>query len=186
MNVIEGMAQAGVAPDVLATVESYWRALRGARRLPARTDVDPRQIDAALPSTLILEEVTPSVARIRVAGEEISRPFGFDLRGMPLSSLFKLQSRAALGALLDSAFSAPALVSAPLVGGGHILLLPLEDRLGQPTRALCAISVPELKSAKPRLGLIAEARPRIEPVGAFKNEKGPAHWPALRLVVNNT
>lgn len=66
----------------LARLYEYWRAKRGGRRCPARTDIDPVEIPALLPH-LILTEVVEGGARFRwrLVGTEVERHFGTSMTG---------------------------------------------------------------------------------------------------------
>lgn len=167
---------------VLETLENYWKALAVSKRLPARTQIDPRDIDNALPFSMILEEVCDGVARIRVAGQRVAQRFEFETRGMALKSIFDATDAQDLERLTYVAFNDPALVEIPLVGGGEMLLLPLEDRFGAPTRALAGIS---FGVAQGLLRIDAARQVRIVPVAEALQSKRPTQRPALRLVVDN-
>ena len=82
-----------VGRPLLEELEQYWRDLRGARRLPVRTEVNPAQIDAILPYSFILERVSPGNGRLRVAGQSLTTLLGMDARGMPLSVFFSAEAR---------------------------------------------------------------------------------------------
>lgn len=164
------------ATGMLADLERYWRALRGARRLPVRTEVDPARIDGALPHAFILERVAPGVARMRVAGQALADHLGMDPRGMPLSALFRHEARAALSDHVARLFDGPALIDLPLcmprlLGrprlAGRMLLLPLTDAEGAVTRALGAVAI-EWRAGRGqrRFDIDPDCAPRIEPLGA--------------------
>jgi hypothetical protein len=157
----------------LQELEAYWRALRGARRIPVRTDVDPARIDAILPRAFILEHVAPGIARVRVAGQGLNAMLGLEARGMPLSALFGVESRPGLQGWLGRVFEAPAVVELGLMqpGGflragrrGRMLILPLLGPEGAVTRAIGAVDVQDGWAPGPfRLDAAEDAR--CEPVG---------------------
>lgn len=188
----------------LQELESYWRELRGARRLPVRTEVEPARIDAILPQSFILEHVSPGVARIRVAGQALAALAGHDLRGMPLSALFDVNSRPGIQNWLTRVFGGPAVVDLPLrqTGGfmrptrmGRMLILPLLGVEGAVTRAIGAVASDGPFSARPieihpieplRCEEIGEVR--ATPLRAVASGPGMVARPArreLRLVVSN-
>lgn len=192
-----------VARTALQELESYWRELGGARRIPVRTQVEPSRIDAILPQCFILEHVAPGVARMRVVGQMLNTLSGSDLRGMPLSALFDVESRPALQSWLTRVFKGPALVELPLrqsagflrgTRAGRMLILPLLGAEGAVTRAIGVVAVDEGWTARQfgidqRAGLRCE---EIEPVGAAPLRViaggAPQLQPArggLRLVVSN-
>jgi hypothetical protein len=188
----------------LQELESYWRELRGARRLPVRTEVEPQRIDAILPQSFILEHVAPGIARIRVAGQALAAVAGHDLRGMPLTALFDVASRPGVEQWLRRVFGGPAVVDLPLrqTGGfmrptrlGRMLMLPLLGAEGAVTRAIGAVVSDGPFSSRPieihpfetlRCEEIGEVRP--EPLRAVATGMGMVARPArreLRLVVSN-
>lgn len=202
------------ATGMLADLECYWRALRGARRLPIRTEVDPARIDGALPHAFILEQVAPGVARMRVAGQAVADHLGMDPRGMPLSALFRHEARAALCGHVMRLFDAPALIALPLCAprllgrprlAGRMLLLPLTDAEGKVTRALGAVELSgRAGCGQRRFDIDPDIAPHIEELRARDDpphprlrlaataggpmRKGPDMRPApapLRLVVSN-
>lgn len=197
-------------PSTLQALENYWHNLRGARRLPVRTDVSPRDIDAALPYAFIIERVAPTVARFRVAGQRLGEMLGGDGRGMPITCLFTANGRDTLAPYLSEVFDGPALIELPLVASrgfarskitGRLLIMPLESQLGvvdralgavlvdgTPTGKLCTFDIP--KDAPHRCEVVPMPTPlHVASVNSgvpVTNKEGPAlARPALRLVVNN-
>jgi hypothetical protein len=193
-----------VDTGALRELESYWRELRGARRLPVRTEVEPARIDAILPQSFILEHVAPGIARIRVAGQALAAVAGHDLRGMPLTALFDVASRPGVEQWLRKVFGGPAVVDLPLrqSGGfmrptrmGRMLMLPLLGAEGAVTRAIGAIVTDGPFATRPieihpfetlRCEEIGEVQPA--PLRAVASGPGMVARPArreLRLVVSN-
>lgn len=196
---------------LLDELEMYWRDLRGARRLPVRSDVDPAQIDAALPHAFILERVAPGVGRLRVAGSALSALLGMEARGMPLTTFFAPDARQVVKDYLEMVFAGPSLVELPLFSAralgrprlsGRLLLLPLLGTDGKVSRALGAMFVDGMTGRAPRRFVVPlEGKLRCEPVpeaappllrmaamsgGAAPIRTGPGvARPALRLVVSN-
>lgn len=163
-----------VGSPVLADLERYWRSLQGHNRLPQRTDVNPAQIDAALPHSFILERVAPGVTRMRVAGQQLNAYLGMEARGMPLSTFFDPAAREKLRALVDQVFDRPALVDIAVESPrgltrprltGRMIFLPLAGPDGTVNRALGAILTDGMIGRSPRRFTIPEAAGiRIEPV----------------------
>ncbi len=194
------------AHATLKSLEAYWQTLRHAQRIPSRNDIEPRQIDDALPHAFILQRVAPGVARMRVAGQGLHDLLKMDARGMPISTLILPEARDDIASLIEDAFTTPAIVSIPLLSPssllrqdltGTMLLLPLRDEKGDTSRILGALVTDDAPGNRPR-------RFQIKPGAAIRNEplqprlasvqglvhrakdKGPdAARPALRLVVNN-
>jgi hypothetical protein len=190
------------AQRVLQDLESYWREIRGARRLPVRTDVEPARIDSILPQAFILEHVAPGIARVRVAGQAMAALAGQDLRGVPLSVMFDVGSRPALQGWLMRVFGGPALVELPLRQGGgfmragrtgRMLILPLLGPEGTVTRAIGAMVATGGFAARP-IGIDPGVDVRCEEIGPVAAEPlrvvggvgrtKPARG-GLRLVVSN-
>lgn len=67
---------------------SYWNNLRGDRLAPKRFEIEPSCISGNLPDTFILERISPSTLRFRLAGTRICEAFGIDFRGVNLFRLF--------------------------------------------------------------------------------------------------
>ena len=200
----------GVPPrglSILAEVEAYWRSLRRGGRLPARADVDPKQIDAALPHAFVLERVAPGIARLRVAGQALTAHVGTEARGMPLTCLFDAGSRAALAGHLDDAFDAPAIVDVGVRAtsgafrqrqDGRLLLLPLLGSGGEasqamgallldgrPGRAPCRFEIPDDAAVRREPLALAPPFVRAAGYGAAHGGLSEAERPWLRLVVSN-
>ena len=199
---------------VLEELEAYWRDLRGARRIPVRSDVDPVQIDSALPYAFILDRVAPAIARVRVAGQKISDFVGSEARGMPLTAFFTADARDMVMEQTENVFSRPALVEMPLVSvrslgrpklSGRMLLMPLLGPDGDVSRALGAILTDGMIGRLPRrfdipdgqqirCESLPEARLHAVAVAAvagsrinarFSTKRPDVARPALRLVVSN-
>ncbi len=196
----------GAGHHTLESLEQYWQALRNAQRVPSRNDIEPSQIDDALPHAFILQRVAPGIARMRVAGQKLHDLLKMDARGMPLSTFFLPESKDQIAKLVEAAFSEPAIISVPLNSPGSIvrphltgtmLLLPLRDDKGATSRILGAIVTEGQTGSRPRrfeitkgarvrhetLGLqLASVQTLIQPQPAEVQDKAR---PALRLVVNN-
>ncbi len=185
-----------VGLSMLAELERYWRELRGARRLPVRTEVNPAQIDAILPHSFILERVAPGVGRMRVAGQALNGLLGMESRGMPLSVFLAPAARPVLACYLERVFEAPALVELPLVlprgigrsrVSGRMLILPLLGGDGTVSRALGALVVDGVPG---RAGRVLDI-PADQPVRCDVLDQPPARAGRgrdrshLRLVVSN-
>ena len=198
--------------SILQELEQYWRDLRGARRIPVRSEVDPARIDSALPYAFILDRVAPGVGRLRVAGQKLSVLVGMDARGLPLTSFFSADARDLVMRQTELVFARPALVEVPLVShrslgrpklAGKMLLLPLLGPDGDVSRALGAIFTDGMIGRTPRrfdvdaaLDIRCEElpEPRQHPLAAvagsratplFSDKRPAVSRPALRLVVNN-
>jgi hypothetical protein len=143
----------------LAQVRAYWQGLRQDGALPARNTIDPRGIAEALESTFLLERVAKGVARFRIAGMHLHDLIGMDVRGMPLSTLFDPAGRNRLSEGLEAVFTTPAVLELWLEAErglgrprleGRILVLPLNDALGQTTLALGCLAMTGALGRAPR------------------------------------
>ena len=75
--------------SVSQALYSYWNSLRGDRVAPKRFEIEPSCTSGNLPDTFILERVSPSSLRFRLAGTRICEAFGIDFRGVDLFRLFE-------------------------------------------------------------------------------------------------
>jgi len=132
-------------PTALSELERYWVSLPRTRGVPLRSDVDPAAMSGLLEDTFILERVAPGVARMRVAGRNITKLIGIEPRGLPLTAAFLPASRPAMAQHIEAAFMTPAVVELELVAPravgqpklhGKIIMLPLRDDSGQINRML--------------------------------------------------
>jgi hypothetical protein len=128
-------AQAPVVFDGLAQVRAYWEGLRRGDTLPARADINPRGLSGVLDRVFLAERIGRGLVQVRIAGSGLADFAGMDVRGLPLSCLFAVDSRAQLGVTLERVFTEPAVAEIDLgsdrAGGGglvaRLLLLPLTD-----------------------------------------------------------
>ena len=174
----------------LAQVEAYWHGLHAGGDIPARADINPRGIDAALPCTFVLERVAPRVTRMRVAGHALCDLMGMELRGMPLSALFDTGSRDALAALVTALFDRPATCRMSLLRKrrfgfaplrAQAVLLPLRGHDGAISHALGAIEISGGKSdtpARPTRFELAGSGMQPLATGAEEGTTGPGTTPA--------
>ena len=167
--------------------------------LPVRSEVDPSQIDTALPHAFIVERLAPGVTRMRACGRRLNDMIRADGCGMPLSTFFSFVALSELVVEVELVFNGPTLVEIPLATEldadretGRLLLLPLEGTNGVADRLMVAIVMrtPGRRLAIRRSGyirreiLVPVARSAL-PFDGTK-EKGPQRpRPALRLVVSD-
>ncbi|MFN4201823.1 MAG: PAS domain-containing protein [Tabrizicola sp.] len=119
----------------LAQVRAYWEGLRRNGGLPDRAAIDPRGLVGMLDRVFLAERIGRGLVQVRVAGSRLADLADIDLRGLPLSCLFTVESRPQLALLTERAFAAPAVVEldlgvdrAPAIGPvARLLLLPLAD-----------------------------------------------------------
>ncbi len=123
---------------------AYWTALRGARPLPERGDIEPGAIRRALGDTFILAAERADAHAFRLAGTRLCALFGRELKGEVFLDLWDGDSRTALIELLSAAAEDPT----GLVAGGsgrttdgqrqdiELLVLPLSHRGDRHARAI--------------------------------------------------
>jgi hypothetical protein len=183
----------------LAEVRAYWEGLRQGAHLPRRDQIDPRGMAGALGQVLMLEQVAPGMARIRLGGMILNDLMGMEVRGMPLSALFEPLARAGLERVLAQVFTggiAATLVLEAERGLGRpalsarLLLLPLLGDTGQPDLALGCLAPDGGIGRAPRRFHIAQMLtealraplPVHEMAEAAVAFTGPKQVPYLRLV----
>lgn len=132
----------------ISRVDAYWEALRNGRLMPARGDVDPRGIADVLEFAFVLEKIAPGVARMRLAGMHLNDLMAMEVRGMPITAMFLPEARRALQTVLESVLESPAKAQLTLESDSgltrpkleaQMVLLPLKDEHGRPTRVLGAL-----------------------------------------------
>lgn len=135
---------------MIVEVRAYWEALRRGSLLPRREAIDPRGIAGALEHAFLIERIGPGLARFRIAGMAFHDLMDMDLRGIPLSCLFRGEARPQLQMELERAFHAPAILTLGLTSpadyarpelDARMILLPLADRAGTATLALGCIEL---------------------------------------------
>ena len=128
---------------ILQRVETHWEKMRKLGPVPAQLSLSPEPLDSALSHCFVLERVSTTIARFRVAGQALTQLMGMEARGMPLSALFTADGRAVLGPLIKSACESPEIVEIPLTASrglgrtpmrGRLLMLPLKDGDGDVTK----------------------------------------------------
>ncbi|WP_334194869.1 PAS domain-containing protein [Pararhodobacter sp.] len=125
-------------------VQSHWNELRGDRICPARAELDPKPLAHCLDVMFVAELVAPSVARLRLCGQQLGELLGMEPRGMPLSVFFNGDARTELAqALAQVAQGARAVMPLRSDAGlgqaaidGMLALMPLSDPDGRITRVL--------------------------------------------------
>jgi hypothetical protein len=74
---------------LLAGLLSYWETARGARPMPAKTDIDPLRLGAKLlPHVLLVELVAGGRLRYRLCGTALIEAAGADITGKHADELY--------------------------------------------------------------------------------------------------
>lgn len=129
-------------------LHDYWNLLRGERRAPERSEIDPGAIRGVLSDTFVLEVDKLRRYPIRIAGTRTSSLFGRELKGSAFLDLWQTADRQEVAAILASvaneAVAMLAGVSASPDGWKPIdfelLLLPLRHHGDTQARMLGAFS----------------------------------------------
>lgn len=170
-----GATQVNLSP--LHQIEAYWDALPKQGLVPTRASVDPRGLENVLEFAFVLERIAPGVARFRVAGQNMARLTGMEVRGMPVSALFNAPSRPQIGLALEHIFDAPAIAQLTIETEtrfarssqrGQMVLLPLCDDKGVVNRALGGLMLNH-NSAEPAPRLVMTGH-RFAPLGDSPRE----------------
>lgn len=123
----------------------YWNQLRAGRLAPMRADVDPRDMPHNVSHVFIVEALNPANIRFRVAGSELAKTFGMELRGMTVRAIMAQASRESFSALIAETLEDPGVGYARLSSANNpdaqweIVLLPLRSEYGGIDRLLGAL-----------------------------------------------
>jgi hypothetical protein len=163
----------------------YWRARRGERRLPARSEIDPAAFAALLPQTFIVVREEDGAFRFRLAGETINDLHGRGgLRGQAVAMLWRPDHRRHLTGVLEAALrtAEPVVIDAEAAGEGparrlEVLFAPLAGPGGLADRflGLYQTTSPHARSAKGPIGELA--------IRALNGAQAAPAPPKLRLAV---
>lgn len=167
--------------SAIAEMRAYWDSLRCGRRVPLRSEIDPREIAGALEFGFILERLQPGAVRFRLAGMHLCDLMGMEVRGMPLRAFISPSSRAAFSASLERVFTTPEiheyhLVSEDGIGAeltGRLLVLPLKSDNGDVDRAIGCLITDGVVGLAPRRFRVAETRVTSLDTGEISREVGP-------------
>ena len=181
--------RAALKPAEIAALRAYWSQQRIEGDVPRRADIDPRRIATLLSDVFVAERIAPGLARLRVAGMQLSELMGMEVRGMPISALIEPSDRDQLADLLVELFDRPAVLDLELVsaGGlgrtpltGRMVLMPLRSDLGDISRALGCLVTDAAPGRTPRRFYIRSLR--IEPLeGVPERGTSPAVGPVASV-----
>jgi hypothetical protein len=129
------MPQALFGHATLGALLRYWEKKRGKRRMPARRDIDPIEMDRRVLPQLMLCELSDhgNVIRFRLVGTSLAKRLGFDPTGQHLSDFARSGYLDFLGGLMRRSYAeaAPLYAESAFHWGAkgkldaHHLLLPL-------------------------------------------------------------
>lgn len=124
-------AQIG-APNAAARAHeelfAYWAPRRQGGRLPARRDLDPRDIKRLLPTVSLTDVVRPTLDfRIRLAGTGLYDVYGREITGRMLAEVYNSAAadywRSELSALVESGRPAVGVHNLAWRGASHLSVL---------------------------------------------------------------
>lgn len=132
---------------MLKMLRDYWEELRAGRPAPYRAELDPRKFEGALEHMFIVEQLSATQLRVRLAGMRLSEMMGMEVRGMPPEAFMDARHRDMLSDLVKTALDGPAVVEVDLqaeddtgwITRGQMLLLPLRSDFGEVTRLMGCI-----------------------------------------------
>lgn len=141
----------------IETLFQYWSGLRGTQEIPKRGQFDPRAVPETLESMLIIERVSKGDLRIRCAGLTLCEFAGMELRGMRPDILADPEHRADLNRLLEQVVEGPTVAVAEVTvsdarnheTNSRLLLLPMQNDLGDVNRILACLRAPEVSPTYP-------------------------------------
>lgn len=171
--------------SIVSRVCQYWANLRRDGAVPRRSDVESRALADMLPHVFLAEIVTPRVARMRICGHQIEELLGMDMRGMPLSVLFRSTARPDIAEALEQVqMGARVILSLESETGfgqpqitANVALMPLADECGRITRVMGVIERQGEIGRSPRRFKLA--KPVVK---AQAPMPAPTKRPALRLI----
>jgi hypothetical protein len=126
----------------------YWQRLRGSRPAPDRTEIEPSDIRRVLGDTFILEAVSRTEYRFRLAGTRVCALYGRELKGKDFLAFWKGKDRDAVATLLAAVSQDAAASVFGMTGRSahdrdlpcEILLLPIRQKGGGFTRILGSLA----------------------------------------------
>ncbi|MEM7710639.1 MAG: PAS domain-containing protein [Pseudomonadota bacterium] len=126
----------------------YWSSLREGTNLPRRDALEPRAMAFTLGHSMILDRIRPGTVRVRLGGRVMQTVMGMEVRGLPVRAFFDLAERTLAVHLIEEVFETRAALDLDLISDGEdgplsgkLLVLPLLDHGGQPTKALTCLSL---------------------------------------------
>jgi hypothetical protein len=182
------LAQAEARFPAVALTLRHWDRLRAGRSMPTRDEIDPRDLAQALEFLFVAEPVAPGVARLRLAGQHLSRLLGMEPRGMPLCALFCGPARDEVSGALQQVTRSGLRVLLPIQSQGALgrpaldgllALMPLGTSPGQPPRILGVLQTRGAIGRTPRkIGLAGP----VESLGRLSDDARGSIRPTLRII----
>ena len=106
----------------------YWASLRRGARLPARLQIDPRDIKRLLPTVSLIDVVhAPLDFRMRLAGTALYGVYGREITGKGLSEIYSAAAadywRSELGRVVEDGRPAAGVHNLAWRGAAHLSIL---------------------------------------------------------------
>jgi hypothetical protein len=129
---------------------AYWDALRGSRKAPDRSEIDPGAIRASLPDVFLLGLDAQRRYPFRLAGTSVCALFGRELRDTAFSALWSQTGGVAMTKLVQCLIDDSAGAVTGITGRNEdgdmvdleMILLPLTCRDSERARLIGAVSAP--------------------------------------------
>lgn len=126
----------------------YWQRLRRGRPAPERTEIEPSDIRRILGDTFILEVVSRTEYRFRLAGTRVCALYGRELKGRDFLSFWSGKDREAVATLLAAVSQDAAAAVLGMNGRAaherdlacEVLLLPIRQKGGGYDRILGSLA----------------------------------------------
>ncbi|MEL7232516.1 MAG: PAS domain-containing protein [Pseudomonadota bacterium] len=139
-------------------IRSHWEDMCAGRKMPLRSEIDPREMSPYLSHSFILHQSQTGDVRFRVAGMAVNELMGMELRAMPLRSLIVPEERAIFSSTLQRVFEEPEIQEYRLVSDrhgkprlmGHMLILPLKGDFPNSDRAMGCLTTEGPVGVAPR------------------------------------
>lgn len=145
-----GTAGTGMAMRQALTRDlfAYWDALRGSRKAPDRSEIDPGAIRSSLPDVFLLGLDAQRRYPFRLAGTSVCALFGSELRETAFSALWSPTGGIAMAMLVQGVIDEKAGAVTGVCGRNddgdtvdlEMILLPLTCRDGERARLIGAVS----------------------------------------------
>ncbi|MEM9229882.1 MAG: PAS domain-containing protein [Pseudomonadota bacterium] len=158
--------------EALVKLRAYWDSLRNGRSAPYRAELDPRKFEDVLEHMFILEQLSPSQIRVRLAGMALCEMMGMEVRGMPPEAFIDAEHRETFGQHLVSVLNDPSVIELDLMAGdaaggsvpAQMLLLPLRSDFGEVTRILgCVVTESDNVRAPVNFSILNHRRSVVRP-----------------------
>jgi hypothetical protein len=165
----------------------YWNVTRNGRAAPHRLEIEPAKIASLLPEVFIAECDGLFTYRFRLAGTKICEQFGRELRGCDFLTLWDIEDRNALAAMLRKVSREGAVGHVLCAGQAdanrqakfELVVMPLAHDGEVVTRLLGAMTAIEPPAW---LGSAPLQRQRLLEVQLLWPDEAPSRSPALTRI----